>query len=95
MPTPNENKILKILKDADGESSSRKIASKMGFDSGYIRVILNDMGRHDIIDVFNNGKVRIAYKGWVLLGEKPEKHQQQSQSGMKRYLEDRAQWKTF
>jgi hypothetical protein len=92
MATPNENKILKILKEAGGESTARKIASKMGFDSGYTRVILNDMGRHDIIDVFNNGKVRIAYKGWIMLGEKVEDHRQ---SGMNRYLEDRAKWKTF
>ena len=86
------NKILKILKDAGGESSSRKIAAKMGFDSGYVNSILNSMGRHDLIDVFNNGKVSIAYKGWVLLGEKVEDHRQ---SGMNRYLEDRAKWKTF
>ena len=92
MPTPNENKILQILKEYDGESTARKIASKMGFDSGYIHSIINNMGRHDIVDVFNNGKVRIAHKGWVLLGEKVEDHRQ---SGMNRYLEDRAKWKTF
>lgn len=93
MPTPNENKILKILKDEGGESTSRKIASKMGFDSNYIRVILNDMGRHDIIDVFANGKIRIADIGWILLGEKVEDHKVKElnkKNGMKRYLEDRA-----
>ena len=92
MPTPNETKILHILKDEGGESSTRKIASKMGFDSGYIRVILNDMGRNDIIDVFNNGKVCIAHKSGILLDGKVEDHRL---SGMKRYLEDRAKWKTF
>jgi Mn-dependent DtxR family transcriptional regulator len=89
MPTPNENKILQILKEEGGESTSRKIASKMGFDSAYLRIMLHDLGRKDIIDVFNNGKVRLANKGWILLGEKVEDHKS---SGMKRYLEERAKW---
>jgi hypothetical protein len=48
------------------------------------------MGENDIIDIFRSAKVRIAYKGWAALGKIPER-----QDGLKRYLEDRAKWKTF
>ncbi|PIS25662.1 MAG: hypothetical protein COT45_02145 [bacterium (Candidatus Stahlbacteria) CG08_land_8_20_14_0_20_40_26] len=90
MPTPDETKILRIIDAEGGESTVRKIARKMGLDSSYARVILQSMGRNDLIDLFGTGKVRIAIKGWLALGKQP-----QQGKGLQRYLEDRAKWKTF
>jgi len=91
MPTPDETKILKIIDAEGGECGIRKIAAKMRITPQYARVILRSMGEDDIIDVFRSGKVRIANKGWVAVGKKP----QVVSDGLKRYLEDRAKWKTF
>ncbi len=62
----------------------------MRLDPNYVRIILRSMGENDIIDIFRTGKVRIAGNGWTALGKKPERP-----DGLKRYLEDRAKWKTF
>lgn len=91
MPTPDESKILKIIEAEGGECGIRKIAAKMGITPQYVRIILYSMGESDIIDVFRSGKVRIASNGWTALGKKP----QRGSDGLKRYLEDRAKWKTF
>ena len=90
MPTPDESKILKIIEAEGGECSVGRIAIKMRLDPNYVRIILRSIGESDIIDIFRSGKVRIANKGWVVLGRKPERP-----DGLKRYLEDRAKWKTF
>ena len=90
MPTPDENKILKIINTEGGECTVGKIAKEMHLEPSYVRVILRSMGESDIIDVFRNGKVRIASKGCVVMGKQPPR-----QDGLKRYLEDRAKWKTF
>ena len=90
MPTPDESKILKIIEAEGGECTVGKIAAKMRLDPNYVRIILRSMGESDIIDIFRSGKVRIANKGWVALGKKPERP-----DGLKRYLEDRDKWKTF
>ena len=90
MPTPDENKVLKIIDAEGGESTVGKIAAKMHLQPDYVRVILRSMGENNIVDVFRNGKVRIASKGCVVLGKQPKQT-----DGMKRYLEDRAKWKTF
>ena len=90
MPTPDKIKILKMIDAEDGESTVGRIARKMRLDTNYARVILNSMGLNDLIDVFRTGKVRITYKGWAALGKQPERT-----DGLKRYLEDRAKWKTF
>jgi len=91
MPTPDEGKILKIIEAEGGECTVGRIAAKMRLDPGYVRIILRSMGENDIIDTFRSGKVRIAGKGGAALGKKP----QAAADGMKRYLEDRAKWKTF
>lgn len=90
MPTPDEMKILKIIDAEGGESTVGRIAGKMRLDANYARVILNSMGLNDLIDVFRTGKVRLLIKGWTALGKQPERP-----DGLKRYLEDRAKWKTF
>lgn len=90
MPTPDESKIFKIIETEGGECGIRKIAAKMRMTPQYVSIILRSMGESDIIDIFRSGKVRIANKGWVALGKKPERP-----DGLKRYLEDRAKWKTF
>jgi len=90
MPTPDENKILKIIEAEGGECTIGKIAKEMHLEPNYVRVILRSMGENDIINIFRNGKVRIAGKGCVVMGKRPPR-----QDGMKRYLEDRAKWKTF
>ena len=91
MPTPDESKILKIVEAEGGEYTVGRIAAKMRLDPNYVRIILRSMGENDIIDIFRSGKVRIANKGWVTLGTKP----QAASDGLKRYLEDRDKWKTF
>ena len=91
MPSPDETKVLKILDAEGGESTLGKVARKMGLNSSYARVILNSMGKNDIIDVYRNGKIRIAYKGWMALGKKREK----KLDGFKRYMEDREKMKAF
>ena len=90
MPTPDESKIFKIIEAEGGECTVGRIAIKMRLDPNYVRIILRSMGESDIIDIFRSGKVKIANKGWVALGKKPERP-----DGLKRYLEDRAKWKTF
>ena len=90
MPTPDESKILKIIDTEGGECTVGRIAIKMRLDPNYVRIILRSMGENDIIDIFRNGKVRIASKGCVVMGKQPPR-----QDGMQRYLEDRAKWKTF
>ena len=90
MPTPDESKIFKIIEAEGGECTVRRIAIKMRLDPNHVRIILRSMGESDIIDIFRSGKVKIANKGWVALGKKPERP-----DGLKRYLEDRAKWKTF
>jgi len=90
MPTSDEMKIFKMIDAEGGESTVGRIARKMRLDTNYTRVILNSMGRNDLIDVFRTGKVRIASKGWITLGKQP-----QGGKGLQRYIEDRAKWKTF
>jgi len=90
MPTPDEMKILKMIDAEGGESTVGRIARKMRLDSNYVGIILRSMGEKDIIDSFRSGKVRIASKGWAALGKQAERP-----DGLKRYLEDRAKWKTF
>jgi len=90
MPTPDESKILKIIEAEGGECSIRKIATKMRMDPSYARIILRSMGENDFIDVFRTGKVTLARKGWAALGKK-----EQQIEGLKRYLQDRAKWKTI
>jgi len=90
MLTPDETKILKIIDAEGGECTKRRIAAKMHLDTNYARVILNSMGRNDLIDVFISGKVRIISKGWMALGKQPQRGK-----GLQRYLEDRDKWKTF
>ena len=89
MPTPDESKIFKIIEAEGGECGIRKIAAKMRMTPQYVSIILRSMGESDIVNIFRSGKVRIANKGWVALGKKPERP-----DGLKRYLEDRAKWKT-
>jgi Mn-dependent DtxR family transcriptional regulator len=91
MPTPDESKILKIIEAEGGECSVGRIAIKMRLEPNYVRVILRSMGEDDIVDIFRSGRVRIADKGCVALGKKPKA----ASDGFKRYLEDRAKWKTF
>ncbi len=90
MPTQDETKALKIIDAEGGESTVGKIAAKMGLSPSYTRVILRSMGENDIIDIFRSGKIRIANKGWTTLGKEAK-----LSDGLKRYLEDRAKWKTF
>ena len=90
MPTPDESKILKIIDAEGGECTVGGIARKMRLNPNYIRIILRSMGENDIVDIFRSSKVKIANKGWVTLGKKPERP-----DGLKRYLDDRAKWKTF
>jgi Mn-dependent DtxR family transcriptional regulator len=91
VPTPDEVKILNIIDDEGGKCGVGRIAAKMRLEPNYVRVILRSMGEDDSIDIFRSGRVRIADKGWVALGKKPKA----ASDGFKRYLEDRAKWKTF
>ena len=91
MPTPDESKILKIIEAEGGECTIGIIAKKERLDTSYVRLILNAMGRNDLIDIFISGKVRITSNGWMALWKKP----QRVSDGLKRYLKDRAKWKTF
>ncbi len=72
MPTTDEKNILKILEEEGGEPGELnevKLSRYMGLRLDYIRSILDSMGRRDLIDVFTNGKVNIADKGWRVLGK--------------------------
>lgn len=69
MATPDERKILKIIEEKGGEAYEVTIANEMGLRLDYVRVILGSMGTRDYIDVFRSGKVKIADKGWQVLGK--------------------------
>ena len=71
MPSTDEKNILKILEEEGGELHEVKISRYMGLRLDYLRSILDSMGRRDLIDVFANGKVNIADKGWRALGKAP------------------------
>ena len=74
MPTTDEKNILKILEEETGELGELhevKISRFMGLRLDYLRSVLDSMGRRDLIDVFGNGKVKIADKGWRALGKNP------------------------
>jgi len=71
MPSPDENKVLRILDEEGGESSLAKVASKMGLSTDWARTIVNSLGRRDYIDVFANGKIKLVEKGWNTLGKRP------------------------
>ena len=69
MATPDERKVLKIIEEKGGESHEVTIANEMGIRLVYVRTILASMGLRDYIDVFRSGKVKIADKGWRVLGK--------------------------
>ncbi len=74
MPTTDEKNILKILEEEGGEPGELnevKLSRYMGLRLDYIRSILDSMGRRNLVDVFKNGKVNIADKGWRALGKTP------------------------
>lgn len=74
MPTTDEKNILKILEEEGGELGELhevKISKFIGLRLDYLRSILSSMGRRDLIDVFGNGKTKIADKGWRALGKTP------------------------
>lgn len=74
MPSPDEKNILKILEEEGGELGELhevKISRYMGLRLDYIRSILDSMGRRNLIDVFKNGRINIADKGWRALGKTP------------------------
>ncbi len=69
MATSDERKILKLIEEGGGESHEVTIANEMGLRLDYARVILRSMGTRDYIDVLKSGKVKIADKGWQVLGK--------------------------
>ena len=71
MPSPDENQVLRILDEQGGESNLSKVASKMGLSTEWAKTIVNSLGRRDFIDVFANGKIKLADKGWNTLGKRP------------------------
>lgn len=73
MPTTDEKNILEILEEEgkEGELHEVKISKYMGLRLDYLRTILGSMGRRNLIDVFANGKAKIADKGWRALGKNP------------------------
>lgn len=71
MPTPDERRVLKIIEEKGGESHEVTIANEIGLRIDYVRVILSSMGSRDYIDIFRSGKVKIADKGWQVLGKSP------------------------
>jgi len=72
MATCNEREILKIIEEEGGECSEVKISRCMGLGLTYVRSMLVSMGTSDYIDVFRSGKVKIADKGWRVLGKSPK-----------------------
>jgi len=72
MPTSDEKRVLEIIDEEGGECSEVKVSGEMGLRLDYIRTILGSMGRRDYIDVLKRGKVRIAHKGWKVLGKQPK-----------------------
>lgn len=72
MATCNEREILKIIDEEGGECSEVKISRCMGLGLTYVRSMLVSMGVRDYIDVFRSGKVKIADKGWRVLGKSPK-----------------------
>lgn len=72
MVTSDEKVILKFMQEEGGESTVVHVAQEMGLRIDYTRLILESMGRRDIVDVLASGKVRLASKGWKALGASPD-----------------------
>lgn len=63
MLSQDENQVLRILDEQGGEGNLAKVASKMGLSTEWAKTIVNSLGRRDFIDVFANGKIKLAEKG--------------------------------
>lgn len=71
MATRDERTVLEILEEEGGQSNEVKIARSMALRLDYVRTILGSMGRRDFIDILASGKIRLAEKGWKVLGKTP------------------------
>ena len=66
--------MLQIIANSGGKASMSAVTSLQKVSTDYGRVVLNDIGRQDYIDVKASGLCEITAKGWELLKKKgPQK----------------------
>lgn len=70
MLSGTELDTLKAIAEQGGVTTIKAVNSKIGFSSDYVRIILEDLGRADYINVYRSGKCEITPKGWGELERK-------------------------
>ena len=53
-----------------GKSHVTLAAKEVGLSSDYARIVFNDLGRKDLCDFLQSGKIEMTRKGWNALREK-------------------------
>lgn len=70
MPAGTEMDILKFIDMEGGETRMGAIKRLLGcYGSSYVETICGSLGRHDFIDWFKDGKVKLTEKGYKSLGK--------------------------
>jgi len=64
MVSGTELDVLKAIAERDGVTTIKAVNRKIGFSSDYIRIICEDLGRADYINVYRSGKCEMTPKGW-------------------------------
>ena len=71
MASGTEFEVLKALRKKGGETTISAIAAEIRMSSDYARIVCRGLGMADYVDVFNNGRVRLAEKGIEALRKVP------------------------
>ena len=66
-----ELEVLKALRKKGGEATISAIAASIRMSSNYTGIVCRGLGMDDYVDVFSNGRVRLADKGLSALRKFP------------------------
>jgi len=64
MLSGTELDALKAIAERGGVTTIKVVNSKIGFNSDYVRIICEGLGRADYINVYRSGKCEMTQKGW-------------------------------
>lgn len=70
MPSGTEMDILRFIDMEGGETRMGAIKRLLScYSSSYVETMCGSLGRHDFIDWFGDGRVKLADKGYKALGK--------------------------
>lgn len=83
MPSGTEMDILRFIDMEGGETRMGAIKRLLAcYGSSYVETICGSLGRHDFIDWYANGVVKLTEKGWKAVGKVPPEEE-----ALRKYLE--------